>query len=113
MDAKLKSELAEQLEKMNASDLLDVILELHPQAEPPAAEPASRSELIAARKDAFNQSVGPIEEEVRKLGGEVTGRAWINQTVRARVPAEGVKELSKHEKVAALDLPHPIAPETA
>jgi hypothetical protein len=52
-----------------------------------------------------------VEEAVRNAGGEVTGHAWINQTVRARVPADRVKELSEHERVAVLDAPHPIEAE--
>jgi hypothetical protein len=111
MTVKLRSNLAEQLKKADASDLLEIILELHPQAEsPPTAAPKtrSRSEKIAAKKEAFSRNVAPVEEAIRKVGGEITGLAWINQTVRARVPAQGVKELSEHEKVAALDIPHPV-----
>jgi hypothetical protein len=113
MPVKLRSDLAEQLKKVQASDLVEIVLELYPQAEsaPKAAETPSRSEKIAAKKAAFNQDVAAVEEAIRKVGGEITGLAWINQTVRARVPAQGVKELSQHEKVAALDIPHPVKPD--
>lgn len=111
MTTKLTAKLSEHLEKADVTDLLEVILELHPQAESAAAamqETRSRSEKIAALKEAFSREVTPVEEAVRQMGGEVTGRAWINQTVRARVPVERVRELSEHEKIAALDIPHPI-----
>jgi hypothetical protein len=111
MTLKLTSNLAEQLRKAGASDLLDIILELHPQAESAAtAAPGngSRSEKIAAKKEAFTRSVASVEEAIRKAGGEITGLAWINQTVRARVPAERIRELSEHDKIAALDIPHLI-----
>jgi hypothetical protein len=111
MTGKMRSILAEQLKKVDPSDLLEIILELYPPAESAstgATEMQSRSEKIAAKKEAFSRNVRPVEEAIRKVGGEITGLAWINQTVRARVPAQGVKELSQHEKVAALDIPHPI-----
>jgi hypothetical protein len=114
MPVKLRSDLAEQLKKTDASDLLEIILELYPQAEsaPTAAtETRSRSEKIAAKKAAFSQNVAAVEKAIRKVGGEITGFAWINQTVQARVPAQGVKESSQHEKVVALDIPHPVKPD--
>lgn len=107
--AVLSEKLAEELEKRESSDLLDVILELRPRADSnKTQEVGSRSEKIAALKEAFNHDVAPVEEVVRRVGGEVTGRAWINQTLRARVPAERLKELAEHEKIAAVDLPHPL-----
>src|SRR5918992_6291740 len=108
MTTKLTEKLAKQLEETNDSDLLDIILELGSKAEssPPTDEKRSRGEKIAAMKEAFSREAAPIEEAVRKVGGEVTGRAWINKTMRARVPAQSVKELSEHEKIAALDTPN-------
>jgi hypothetical protein len=110
MTTKLTAKLAEQLDRADASDLLEIILELRrPQAESATTqETRSRSEKIAALKESFSREVTPVEEAVRKLGGEVTGRAWINQTVRARMPAQGVRELSEHEKISVLDIPHSI-----
>ena len=114
MADKLKSNLAAQLKKVSASDLVDVVLELHPQADPADAGPAaraaqsaprSRAEKIAAKKSAFDRSVAGVEEAVRKAGGEITGLAWVNQTVRARLPAAGVEQLCRHERVAAVDAP--------
>lgn len=112
MPTKISEKLTERLEGTDASDLLDVIIELRPQAESAAATDAlPRSEKIAALKDAYTRNVAPVEDAVRKAGGEVTGHAWINQTVRARVPADRVRELSEHERVAVLDAPHPIEAE--
>jgi hypothetical protein len=103
--AKLNPDLATRLAQADAHDVLDVVLELDPQSEPPAAAPQSRSEQIALRKETFSHDVVPVEEAIHEAGGEVLGRAWINQTVRARVPAQGVEQLSELEKVAALDVP--------
>jgi hypothetical protein len=112
MSNKISEKLGEKLKGTSASDLLDVIIELHPHAESTATtDVLSRSEKIAALKDAYARNVAPVEEAVRNAGGEVTGHAWINQTVRARLPADRVRELSEHERVAVLDAPHPIEAE--
>jgi len=112
MSTKISEKLTQKLVNTGASDLLDVIIELHPHAESAVASHVqSRSEKIAALKEAYTRNVAPVEEAVRKAGGEVTGHAWINQTVRARVPADRVKELSEHDRVAVLDTPHPIEAE--
>lgn len=111
MSAKISEKLTEKLEATGTSDLLDVIIELYPHAESAASHIQSRSEKIAAMKEAFTRNVAPVEEVVRNIGGEVTGHAWINQTVRARVPADRVRELCEHERVAVLDAPHPIEAE--
>src|SRR5688500_3082540 len=112
MKDKLKPNLAEQLAKAPSSELVDVVVELRPEAESSASAgagaarsapaKASRAELIAAKKAAFERSLAGVEEAVRKAGGQITERAWINQTVRARVPAAGVKELCRHHSVAAV-----------
>jgi hypothetical protein len=114
MAGRMRSNLAEQLKKVDPSDLLEIILELYPPAEPASMrtmEMQSRSEKIAAKKEAFSRNVATVEDAIRKVGGEITGLAWINQTVRARVPAQGVKELSQHEKVVAIDIPHLVKPD--
>jgi hypothetical protein len=109
--AKLKPDLAAQVAQAASDDVLDVVVELDPQAGPDAAAPQSRSEQIALRKEAFSRDVAPVEETVREVGGEVVDRAWINQTVLARVPARGVEQLSELNKVAVLDVPHTLEPD--
>lgn len=101
--AKLKPDLTTRLAQAAAEDVLDVVVEM--DAQPAAAAPQSRSEQITLRKEKFDHDVVPVEEAIHEAGGEVVGRAWINQTVRARVPAQGVEQLSELEKVAALDVP--------
>lgn len=112
MTSKLTSKLAAELEKTGSSEFLDVILELHTLRGQAEKQVSSRSEKIAALKEAFNRNVAPVEEVIRSVGGEVTGRAWINQTVRARVPAEKLRELAEHEKIAAVDVPHLLTPDS-
>jgi hypothetical protein len=101
---KIKPELVSKLESANASELLEVTLQLEsPDRSPAASSAGSRAEKIVALKEAFNQDAASVEEAVRNAGGEVTGRAWINQTLRARVPAQKIRDLCDHEKVSAVD----------
>ncbi len=106
MLGKLTPTLAARLRHAEASERVEVILELRPRHEAAevAAQRKSRSERIAAIKEAFARDLDPVEEVVQKVGGEVLGRAWINQTVLVRVPALAVKQLSKLDGVEALDV---------
>ena len=108
MDGKVTEQLLKALEKSDASEMLDVIIELRPENEPKAQQPQSRAEKIATLKENFIRDLAPVEEAVRNAGGELTGQAWINRTVRARVPTDFVRQLSEHEQVAKLDVPHAI-----
>jgi hypothetical protein len=111
MVSKLSEQLVEQLRRSDAPDMLDVIIELSSRDEPKATPAQSRSEKITALKETFSRNVAPVEDAVRKAGGELTGHAWINRTVRARVPIKSVEELSEHEHVAKLDVPHALEPD--
>src|SRR3954451_16829657 len=79
-------------------ELLDVIVELH---QDPAAEPSA-----AQMRESFSQTKKPVEDVISELGGTVTGDAWINYTLRAKVPAGGLAKLSGRAEVRALDVPH-------
>jgi len=108
MGSKVTEQLLEALEKSDAAELVDVVIELRPENEPKAQQPQSRAEKIATLKENFMRDLAPIEEAVRNAGGELTGQAWINRTVRARVPTDCVKQLSEQEQVAKVDVPHAI-----
>jgi hypothetical protein len=88
--------------------MVDVVIELRPESEPKTRQPQSRAEKIATLKENFVRDLAPVEEAVLNAGGELTGQAWINRTVRARVPTECVKQLSEHQQVAKVDVPHAI-----
>ena len=96
------------MEKSDASEMLDVVIELRPESEPKAQQPQSRAEKIAALKQTFLRDLAAVEHAVRNAGGELTGQAWINRTVRARVPTDCVQKLSEHEQVARVDVPHAL-----
>ena len=109
--SKVSEQLLEQLENPDAGKMLDVVIELHSEEGPQTREVQSRSEKIAALKENFLRDVEPVEKAVRSVGGELTGQAWINRTVRARVPTDRVKTLSEQDQIAKVDVPHKIEPD--
>jgi len=109
---KVSEQLLERLEKPDAFEMLEVVIELRSPDEAKTKTAQSRAEKIAAMKENFLQAVAPVEEAVRSIGGELTGQAWINRTVRARVPTHGVKKLSEQDQIAKVDVPHAIKQDT-
>jgi hypothetical protein len=105
---KVTEQLRKELERSEASDMVDVVIELRAESGPRAQQAQTRAEKIATLKDNFIRDLAPVEQAVRNAGGELTGQAWINRTVRARVPTDCVKQLSEHDQVAKVDLPHAL-----
>lgn len=117
MAGKLHSNLAGQIRRLPSSTLVDVVVELR-REDDSAPEPAtaasglqSRAEQVAAKKASFERSFAGVAEAVREAGGEITGQAWVNQTLRARVPAGKVRDLCRNDGVAAVDAPSRLTPE--
>jgi hypothetical protein len=108
MEAKLSEQLVQLLQSKQPSDIVDVIVELYPGEKDETAAVQTRNERIAQSKEAFNRKIVPLEETIKRIAGEITGRAWINDTVRVRVRADTVSLLSGHDEVAKLDTPHPL-----
>lgn len=107
---KLSQDLNESLRGRTGEDFVDVVVEI--AGRPPMESPStSRAQRIAARKEAFERRVAPVAEQIRQLGGEVSGQAWINCSVRARVPKRGLASLSESAEVSRIDLPHKIEAE--
>jgi hypothetical protein len=113
MSTKLGQTLAEELERAKPADELDVVFELS-ATETSDAEPAkSRGERIALMQDAFNRNSIGLERAVQEAGGKIIDKAWINQTVRARVPAQALENLGRLESVLLIDAPRELTPESS
>jgi hypothetical protein len=84
-------------------ELVDVVVELR---DDPSAE-----QTMPALRASFESAAAPVAETIEQLGGSVAETAWINRTMRARVPARRLPELERHESVTGLDVPHRITPE--
>ncbi len=97
----------------NTSDVnVELVVELKP-AEPSHVGASSREERIARLREAFEREAAPVEAAIRSAGGKVLERAWLNQTVRARVPRTAVEVLAALDEVFLLDLPRALQPADA
>jgi hypothetical protein len=97
-------ELQQIAEAKPADDLLDVIVELD-------QDPASAGSMDEARQS-FDRLKAPVGKTIADLGGTVTDAAWINSTLRARVPAKSVTPIGELASVRAVDVPHKLEPES-
>lgn len=97
---KITSDLAAEVDAAESSSLLDVVVELAGD-EPEAAD-------LAAAKAAFARAAEPVTELISASGGLVLEGAWLNHTLRARVPARAVSEVAGADGVSAVDVPHRI-----
>ena len=109
MTEKVSSDLEGQVSSCGDDDLVEVVVEL--KRPPPPASGASRQEKIDALKQQFERTSGGVEKDVEESGGTVIDRAWINQTLRARLPAKAVPRLAERDDVELVDLPREIEPE--
>jgi hypothetical protein len=105
--AKITPPLAETLDAADPNESVVVIVEMTPRAAATRAfAPSERQQQIAMRRAAFAEQASPIEQTIESAGGEVLDRAWINNTMKARVPAGAVRKLVELDGVEALDVEH-------
>jgi hypothetical protein len=97
-EQKITEDLRSRLQQPDA--VLDVIVELAPEA--------TKVRTVPERREAFEKAVEPVHDAIVRCGGEVVGSAWLNRTVRAKVPAVKVSALGDLHEVATLDIPHRI-----
>jgi hypothetical protein len=109
---KVTPDLAGVLDRSPDDHLLEVVVELAEPEDARAQAPADRAARIAKLKESFHVQATPLEESITSLGGEVLGKAWINRTIHARVPARAVPELARAGSIAAVDTPHGLTPES-
>src|SRR4051794_31474715 len=109
---KLSSDLRQRLAATPEGHSVEVVVEVGKKAGA-ASEPASgdRAQKIAAMKQSFSVSSEPIERAIESSGGTVIDRAWINQSLKVRLPREAVEALSEREDVERVDMPRTIKPD--
>lgn len=108
---KVSTRLAQQVKSSAPeSDLLDVIVELEHETSINSARSnsKSRSEQINERKASFARISSPVENVINEVGGKVLEKAWINNTLLAKLPAAGLKTVSELKEVEILDAPHSL-----
>lgn len=107
-DPKISAALSDALAGAADDAMVDVVVELVPEAAP--AGP-SRAERMAALQSGFASEAAPVEDAIRRAGGEVVGRAWLNQTLLARVPAPAVDAVCRLRQVRRMDRARRLEPE--
>jgi hypothetical protein len=100
---KVSFSLADRLVNGPGGDI-ELVVELQP-IPPSQFDAASHEDYIAMLRDAFEREAAPVEAAILSAGGEVLGGAWLNQTLRARMPAGKVRDLAGISEIALLDLP--------
>lgn len=105
-DPKISAELATAIGDAPGDQPVEVVVELTPAA--PPAGPADRSARLAALRSGFESEAAAVVEAIRDAGGDVLGSAWLNQTVRARLPRRGLDALCRLGQVRRLDRPRPL-----
>jgi hypothetical protein len=89
--------------RSDGRELLDIIVELEPDTDDVSTAPKLQ--------ESFERAAEPVTSTISDLGGEVIGKAWLNRTLRAKVPAGRLRELTGLDEIAALDVPHRITPD--
>lgn len=111
---KLTEKLAEHIEKSGVGDMLDVIVELDPTRGQDILSNSgdlSRQDRIAKLQEDFTDQSAAVISKIAEAGGEVLDHAWINKTLKVRVPAERIGDIIAETEVKAVDLPERIQPE--
>lgn len=100
MASKVSRSLAGQVVYQADEEPVDVVVELRAH---PRVTDGSRAERIARVKTAFEHEAGPVRRAIEELGGEVLESAWVNNTLRTRVPKRALQQLEEDDRVASLD----------
>ena len=100
---KISASLADRLANGPEGNV-ELIVELQP-IPPTQIGAGAREEYIATLREAFEREAAPVEAAIQEAGGEVLAGAWLNQTLKVRVPAEKVADLAAIDEVVLLDLP--------
>ena len=106
--AKVSEPLAARVQSAKPEDMLVVIFELDRPTFDSGLRRLDRQHRIQYMKEVFETELQPVEAAIENAGGEVLDRAWINHTVRARVPARSLFSLCAIDNIEALDLPQMI-----
>ena len=106
MGAEMTRELsAAASDKQRSDDSFEIVLELDQTG---VDLSGSRAERIAQQKSSFESCAQPVKAAVLQAGGSIEGEAWVNCTIRARVPAKALTKLREVDGVKRIDVPHRI-----
>ena len=104
--AKITAPLEALIAAAGPDEEVVVVLEMASRKSPLGFAAQTRQQLIAEKRSRFEQQVSPIERAIEEAGGEVLDRAWINSTMRVRVPAHAIRALIDAGDVEKADVEH-------
>jgi hypothetical protein len=106
MSAEMAPEVAAAAsDEQHSDDPLEIVLELDPGR---VDLHGSRAEQIARQKASFQNLAGPVRAAVLQSGGTIESEAWVNGTIKARVPAKALRKLHELDGVSKIDVPHKL-----
>jgi hypothetical protein len=105
---KVSPRLRAKLDDADSKQDVEVVIALAP---PELQGEGSRGQKIAVAKERFEKEVASMSERIASSGGEVIDTAWINSTIRSRLPAEQVDDLAGDDQVVGVDLPSKLEAE--
>lgn len=68
----------------------------------------SRQAKITNIKISFSEQLESINNVLKNTGGIILDTAWINKTIKVRIPVNGLNELANIQSIKIIDLPHQI-----
>lgn len=105
---KVTDNLKNYLQNCQPVSNIEVIIELAPSSNHLDSPGAQRTEKIELRKKSFLQETESVTELIRNQGGDVLDSLWLNKTVKAKIPANCIPELTRLKEVNVIDLSHQI-----
>lgn len=108
-EKKISAGLKDYLQQNRNQAHVEVVLELTPLPDDTGAQYATRSAKMASYQQAFAQSLEPVKDLILRQGGDVLDAAWLNQTVKVKLPVDSLSQLAQLSQVTAIDLPHPLS----
>lgn len=110
-DGKVTSDLATLVNETDEDSLIDVVVELESGFRDSLTIGGDRRLAMEQLRERFDELAEPVARVITSSGGELLGAAWINGTLRARVPVSSIPEISDEESVATVDIPHVLEAE--
>jgi hypothetical protein len=90
--------------------LIEVVVELQRLGVPAEGK---RQERMAAMQESFQRASESVTRQITQAGGQVLGHAWINRTVRGRIPADQLPVLASDDVVVRIDVPSSLKADEA
>lgn len=109
MPAKMTPEVqAVAVDQGRSDDTFEVVLELDTAR---TELSGNRAERIAKLKDLFQRRAAVVKAAVVQSGGTIQAEAWINCSIKARVPGRALATLREIDGIVRIDAPGTITRE--